>query len=76
MSEQLKAAGIRAGIAAIAAGLASASAYLYGEVDGRMALAGFVTALSPILVRVLEGVYDTNRADNGDIRPSDVGVHN
>jgi hypothetical protein len=76
MSEQLKAAAIRAGIAAVAAGLASASAYLYGEVDGRMALAGFVTALSPILVRVLEGVYDTNRADNGDIRPSDVGVHN
>jgi hypothetical protein len=76
MSEQLKAAAIRAGIAAVAAGLAAASSYLYGEVDGRLALAGFVTALSPILVRVLEGVYDTNRADNGDIRPGDVGVHN
>jgi hypothetical protein len=76
MSEQLKAASIRAGIGAIAAALSAASAYLYGEVDGRLAAAGFVTALSPILVRMLEGVYDTNRAENGDIKPSDVGVHN
>lgn len=76
MSEQLKAATWRAGIATIAAGLTSASAYLYGEVDGRLALAGFVTALSPILVRMLEGVYDTQRANTGDIRESDVGVHN
>lgn len=76
MSEQLKAAFWRAGIAAIAAALSATSAYLYGEVDGRLALAGFITALSPILVRVLEGVYDGNRAENGDTKPSDVGVHN
>jgi len=76
MSEQMKAAAIRAGLLTIVAALTAAQTYLLGTMTVNESIASFVAALVVILGRLGEGIYDTQRANTGDIRAGDVGVHN
>lgn len=76
MSPQMKAAAIRAGLLTIIAALGAAQTYLVGTMTVQESLASFIAALVVILGRLGEGIYDTQRANTGDIQEGDVGVHN
>lgn len=65
MSPQLRVAFYRAAIMASVIALTSSSAYISGAVDGRAALAGFLTSLAAIISRIGEGFYDTKMAGKG-----------
>ncbi len=72
MSEQFKAASIRALIGLIASALVIINSYLIGEVAGRIALGAFALSLVPVISRLGEGLYDSNRQSSGNVQPGDV----
>lgn len=74
MSEQVKAALIRAAIGASVAVLASGQAWVLGQISDREFAAAGLAALSAAVIRVGEGLYDTKRATEHNVKPSDVGT--
>jgi len=72
MSEQVRAALIRAGIAAAVVILGAGQAWVLGQVSDREFAAAVFGATSSFVIRVGEGLYDAHRNETGDIKRSDV----
>lgn len=71
MSEQMKAAAGRAGLAFFVVLLTAGSAWL-GGLGYREAISGVLVSLAAIATRFGEGFYDQARNDSGDVHAGDV----
>ena len=76
MSEQYKAAAVRALlIASVSAASTALTTWATTNDPKMLFIAGGTAFLAPFAARLgIEGTYDSGRANRGDVRSSDVGV--